>query len=62
MERRKAGPRPVPAWEWYAYLPLDRREATDTENVATTAGVEAVRNLLWDARNQLLRSPRSRGT
>ncbi|WP_329066885.1 hypothetical protein [Amycolatopsis sp. NBC_01480] len=46
----------------YAYLPLDQRKATDTEGVATAASVEAVRDILWDARNELLRSPRSRGT
>jgi ABC-type branched-subunit amino acid transport system substrate-binding protein len=46
----------------YAYLPLGEREATDTEGAATVASVEAVRDILWTARTELLRSPRSRGT
>ncbi|MEV0071544.1 hypothetical protein [Amycolatopsis sp. NPDC050768] len=44
----------------YAYLPLDRRN--DTEGAATAASVHAIRDILWEARTELLRSPRSRGS
>lgn len=44
----------------YAYLLLDQRK--DTEGAATTEGVQAIRDILWEARTELLRSPRSRGS
>ncbi|WP_239154437.1 hypothetical protein [Amycolatopsis sp. FDAARGOS 1241] len=46
----------------YAHLPLGDRVATDTDGPATERSVEAIRDILWDARKELLRSPRSRGS
>ncbi|GAA4545922.1 type 1 periplasmic-binding domain-containing protein [Amycolatopsis samaneae] len=54
----EAKPEPVR----HAYLGLAGREGADADGPATQRSVKAVRELLWEARNALIRDPRARGS